>query len=315
MNSEQNNIKALKLFLELVLTSNISIDNPIADTDSSSKICSFDVMYYEYRCDNCLSIGNCIENSSKCESNWDSKCYSESTRECDSCDSCDSCDLCDSESSKCCQSKRFVRCVPVRIMSSKKEHSNNTCIKCGSVSDLQSTSSDREMICVNDYYKDERDALYDLMCVLWLKDKETYETIIQKLVNMLSLVKKLTKLLSSIIQTHKPINFEKINVFKNKELLTDIAFMIASQFTEFMTYFDSENIRNYYKNAGSCVPFNWLLYIMYTLFQNAFSDAITDNSGKITMESIVHIENTIVKTNQILSRSIEGIVKAVKFRK
>ena len=304
MNSEQNNIKALKLFLELVLTSNISINNPIVDIKINNNFCPFNVSYYEYKCDNCLSIGRCIDNSVIYDCN---KCAD------------NECNLC-SSSERCCQSKRFVRCIPVTISGAcnNKCSKINSCIKCGSVDEISSLLSslcDCETICINDYYKDERDALYDLMCILWLKDKQTYETIIILLSNLLCLVKKLAKLLSSIIQTNKPINFEKIDVFKNKELLTDIAFMIATQFSEFMTYFDSEHIRKHYKNTECNVPFNWLVYVIYTLFQNAFSDAVTDNNGKITMESIVHIENTIVKTNQILSRSMEGIVRAVKFRK
>jgi len=47
MNSEQNNIKALKLFLELVLTSNISINNPIVDIKINNNFCPFNVSYYE----------------------------------------------------------------------------------------------------------------------------------------------------------------------------------------------------------------------------------------------------------------------------
>lgn len=296
MYSNQNNIRALKLFLELVLNNN---NNSIINNDNDIvSFCPFEISYYEYKCDNCLSIGKCMDNSS---------CHSESTRCSDT-----TCDLC---AIKCCQSKRFVRCIPVFITPKCKKNQRNLCIKCASVDDLQSQISEREIICVNDYYKDERDSIFDLLCVLWMKDRQNYDNIIQKLKMLLDLAKQLAQLMSTIVQTNKPINFDKINVFRNKQLLTDLAFVMATQFTEFMSYFDSENIRKLYGQTECIVPFNWLVYVMYTLFQNAFSDAVTDNCGKITMESIVHIENTIVKTNNILARSIEGIVRAVKTRK
>jgi hypothetical protein len=261
-----DNIKAFKLFIELI----------ICDDDIKSILkreCSFDVDYYEYRCDDCLCIKSCVDD---------------------------------------CSNNRFVRVNKIKIINCDK---HKDCIKCGHIEHIYNRhSSELEKICFSDFYIHERTAIYDLTCLMWLKDKQLFNLLKQKLTNILITLKDLKELIPTITQTHtKTIDFDNIDIFKNKEKIATLGFKLSSQFTDFITFFDTDNIKKHYSSED--IQFNWIVYLFYALCQNAFNDAITDNNGHMTMESIMHIETSITNTNNVLARSVEGIVKSLSFRR
>jgi hypothetical protein len=167
-----------------------------------------------------------------------------------------------------------------------------------------------ETLCINDFYKEEINALYDLMCIIWLRDRSTYDKLKLKLEQILTLVINLHKSIELVrISDDKPINFNNFDIYNEKNKIANITFFLINYFTDFMTLFDSAQIKKYYDNI---VSFNWLIYIIYTLFQNAFGDALSDDNGRITIESIIHINNNIYKSNEIIARSIQGLLKNKK---
>lgn len=183
----------------------------------------------------------------------------------------------------------------------------NVCCKCSDIFNLKNHISLYEVICVDDFYKDEREAISDLLCLLWLKDNELHNIFIEKLELILKIVIDIEKKTNSLVED-TPIDLEMINVTKGKEELTATIFTLATTFTEFIEFFDSIIIKKYYESYND-IPFNWLVYIIYILCQNAFSDTMYDSNGKLTMESIVFIDNTIAKSNRALSHSIQSLFR------
>lgn len=214
---------------------------------------------------------------------------------------CDKC-LTYGTSTFCSCERKFIQSTKMNVRSN-----TNVCCKCADIDNLKNSSSYCEVICVTDFYRDEREAFNDLLCLLWLKEKQLHDKLIDKLKLILKHVITIEKK-TNILSEDRPIDLNMINITKGKEELTATIFTLANTFTEFISFFDSKEISKYYESYND-IPFNWLVYIIYTLCQNAFKDTMYDSHGFMTMESIVFIDNTIAKSNQIISSSIQNIFK------
>lgn len=214
---------------------------------------------------------------------------------------CDKC-LVYGTSSFCNCERKFIQSTKMTVRSI-----TNVCCKCSDIDNLKNSTSHYEVICVSDFYKDEREAFNDLLCLLWLKEKQLHDKLIEKLRLILKNVIDIEKK-TKVVSEDRPIDLNMINITKGKEDLTATIFILANTFTDFISFFDSGEIKKYYESYNE-IPFNWLVYIIYTLCQNAFKDTMYDSNGIMTMESIVFIDNTIAKSNQIMSSSIQNIFK------
>lgn len=107
---------------------------------------------------------------------------------------------------------------------------------------------------------------------------------------------------------HKTVNFEKLDIVEIKNSILRLAFRMSYTFDKLYEILSTDYIRKYYK--GDTI-YNWVLYILNTLCNNAFKDATIDKDGRINLETIKYICYSLFQTDEIVSRSNRNIVNRI----
>lgn len=141
------------------------------------------------------------------------------------------------------------------------------------------------------------------------RQESKYDSILMVANELISNIDNLLENCELVTQTkYKKINFEKVNVVETKNLILKLIFKMSYTFDKLLELLEAEYIKRYYKGRSI---YNWVLYILNTLCNNAFKDATTDKDGRISLETIKYICYLMFQTNEIVSRSNRNIVNRI----
>lgn len=140
-------------------------------------------------------------------------------------------------------------------------------------------------------------------------DKNRYDSIIAVAKELISNIENLIEKCEMVTQTkHKKINFGKLNAVETKNSILRLVFRMSYTFDKLIELLQTEYIKKYYNGRSI---YNWVLYILNTLCNNAFRDATTDKDGRVSLETIKYICYSLFQTDEIVSRSNRNIVNRI----
>lgn len=158
-------------------------------------------------------------------------------------------------------------------------------------------------------YEKEISDFRDFLRKLQKCDEHKYQSIIITVKELISNIENLINRCEMVTQTkHKKIDFKNLNAVETKNSILRLVFRMSYTFDKLLESLETEYVKKYY-NGNSI--YNWILYILNTLCNNAFRDATTDKDGRISLETIKYICYSLFQTDEIVSRSNRNIVNRI----
>ena len=155
-------------------------------------------------------------------------------------------------------------------------------------------------------YETEINDLQNIFIKLNKKEPARYESIMVIIKDLLVNLENLINKCHMITQTRfKQIDFDTLNVVMIKNSILRLVFKMSYLFDKFLEMCENIKIKNYYDGVGS---YNWLIYVLNALCNNAFCDCATDKDGIISLETVKFICYSLFQTDEVMSRSNRNIM-------
>jgi len=159
---------------------------------------------------------------------------------------------------------------------------------------------------IHKYYDRDIGALFRLCNRLQKGDKIKYDSLMSIVKELLTNVEGLLQKFDMITQVQEHgINFESMNAIDIKSSMLRLVFRMSYVFDKLIEFMENDYIKKFHEGI---VHYNWLLYWLNALRNNAFSDATTDSEGRVNLETIKFICYSLFQTDEIISRSNRNIV-------
>ncbi|AYV80685.1 MAG: hypothetical protein Harvfovirus4_49 [Harvfovirus sp.] len=159
---------------------------------------------------------------------------------------------------------------------------------------------------IYDCYQGVIDDLEKLFVRLEKADVIRYESIISLVKDLQINLDKILEKCDLVTQTkYKQIDFDKLNVVTVKNSILRLVFKMSYGFDKLLDALENDKIKVYYNGSNS---FNWAVYVLNQLCNNAFRDVVTDRDGRISLETVKYICYSLFQTDEVTTMSNKNIM-------